>query len=77
MGQLAILIVIPLLFVVILFSFIIFAGNVLIADKRVIRFLRWVLPCVSSPICYVLSVCLLTQSDDVFYLQAGRLYTIL
>ena len=47
MGQLAILIVIPLLFVVILFSFIIFAGNVLIADKRAIRFLRWVLSCVS------------------------------
>jgi hypothetical protein len=39
-GQLVVLIVVPLLFAVILFSFIIFAGNVLITDKRLLRFLR-------------------------------------
>jgi hypothetical protein len=39
-GQLAVLIVVPLLFVVILFSFVIFAGNVLITDKRLVRFMR-------------------------------------
>jgi hypothetical protein len=39
-GQLAVLIIVPLLFVVILFSFVIFAGNVLITDKRLVRFMR-------------------------------------
>ena len=65
MGQLAVLIVIPLLFIMILFSFIIVAGNVLIADKRAVQFLRWVLLFVSPPIVFAPAVCLLAQSDVV------------
>ncbi len=39
-GQLVVLIVVPLFFMVLLFWFVIFAGGVLVSDNRMKRFLR-------------------------------------